>query len=228
MVDSETLERMKSLGIRITRKLTIKFFVAKWILEREKQIEQDPGILYKGRVDQSAVWYDTEPLLIENGIAIHKDTRKTIQNVNVKEICDKLGKRRIELGIVVGDRAQMYFNGKWYNVSIDQIKSLSGKGIVVLIIEKKGMAEILEYYASKYGIALVQTQGYLTENASDLSELVGNYGGNGHVAILTDFDVDGIIIALNAKNVPRIGIDLNTLRKLGIFERYQCPELRAT
>ena len=75
------------------------------------------------------------------------------------------------------------------------------------------MAEVLAHFADRKGIALLNTRGFLTEYATRLSELSKRYGCN--VAILTDFDVSGLLLA-KVSNVYRIGIDFDTLQYLGI------------
>ena len=59
----------------------------------------------------------------------------------------------------------------------------------------------------------------MTEYASELSRLANDDGGN--IAILTDFDDSGITISLQVPNVPRIGIDFNTLEDLGISDKLE-------
>jgi hypothetical protein len=66
---------------------------------------------------------------------------------------------RYDLGIIAADRAQLYFDGEWNNVGIDEIEELSKKGSDVLIIEKEGVAEVLSRFADKLGIALLNVRG---------------------------------------------------------------------
>ena len=69
------------------------------------------------------------------------------------------------------DRAQLYFDGKWNNVGIDEIEELSKKGSDVLIIEKEGVPEVLSRFADKLGIALLNVRGFVVEYAEMLSQL---------------------------------------------------------
>jgi len=48
---------------------------------------------------------------------------------------------------------------------------LAEKGTDLLIIEKEGVADVLAPFADEKGIAILNTRGFLTEYASDLSEL---------------------------------------------------------
>ena len=90
------------------------------------------------------------------------------------------------------------------------------KGTDVVIIEKQGIAEVLKDLAAPYGVALLTTRGFLTENAFDLSAFAESIGAN--VAILTDCDISGYVIVDKVPDVPRIGIDFDTLEDLGITD----------
>jgi hypothetical protein len=85
-------------------------------------------------------------------------------------------------------------------------------GIALLIIEKEGVAEQLSVFADQKGIALLNTRGFLTEYAEILSKKSEKEGCK--VAILTDFDASGLILAAKAPNAYRIGIDFGTLQDL--------------
>jgi hypothetical protein len=54
----------------------------------------------------------------------------------------------------------------------------------------------------------------LFTNAKKFCELVSNAGGN--IAILTDRDMSGLLIAGKVLDIPRIGITLDTIQELGI------------
>jgi hypothetical protein len=85
-------------------------------------------------------------------------------------------------------------------------------GTDLLVIEKEGVAEVLSPFAEKMGIALLNTRGFLTEYAAMLSSLSKQQGCN--VAILTDFDVSGLLLAKKVPDIYRIGIDIDTLEYL--------------
>jgi hypothetical protein len=179
------------------------------------QIKRNPEKKNTDRWTQSTVFYYLRPILEKAGIKLSTTTRKTIQGQYIKAICKELGITRAELGIVAADRAQIYFRGRWEDVGIDELDTLMHYGVDVLIIEKEGVAQALSHYADEYGIALINTRGFLTENVSILSNLARKTDGN--VAILTDYDISGMLIAIKApKGVPRIGIDFETLKYFGI------------
>ncbi|HEX5977121.1 MAG TPA: hypothetical protein VFY68_07575 [Nitrososphaeraceae archaeon] len=194
-----------------SNKLSIIDLERKLLYGRYQQIKIDPGKKDTDRWTQSTVFYYLRPILNILG----STTRKTIQGHYIKAICKELGITRAELGIVAADRAQIYFRGRWEDVGIDELDTLMHYGVDVLIIEKEGVAQALSHYADEYGIALINTRGFLTENVSILSNLAKKTDGN--VAILTDYDISGMLIAIKApKDVPRIGIDFETLKYLEI------------
>jgi hypothetical protein len=66
-----------------------------------------------------------------------------------------------------------------------------------VFIEKEGVPEVLTEYADKYGIANVNTRGYLTEYGKDLMTVAKKSCAN--IAINTDYDLTGINIASLSK-----------------------------
>jgi hypothetical protein len=127
---------------------------------------------------------------------------------------EDLGVKRDDIGILAADRAQLYFKGKWMDVGLKEIEQLSMYGIALLIIEKEGVAEQLSVFADEKRIALLNTRGFLTEYAEILSNKSEKDGCN--IAILTDFDASGLVLAAKAPNAYRIGIDFGTLQDLGL------------
>jgi len=67
------------------------------------------------------------------------------------------------------------------------VKILASKGIAILVID------VLSPYAQEYHIALVHTQGRLTEYGKDLIEEIKEIGSI--VWTLTDYDATGIDIS---------------------------------
>ena len=190
--------------------------------ERLSELEKNPELKYNDRWTQSTVYYRLRPILIENGIEV---TRKYITST-IKQICEEeLGRSREELGIFAADRAQLYFNHLSHDVGLDELSSLMKMGTDLIIIEKEGAVEVLAPFADKYGIALLNSRGFLTEYASRLSSLSKKYGSN--VVILTDFDVSGLLLATKIDvNIHRIGIDFKTIQYFGldinsVQERYK-------
>jgi hypothetical protein len=121
--------------------------------------------------------------------------------------------KREDIGIIAGARAELYFGGTW--TSFDEIDELAEKGTDIVFIEKEGVPEVLTEYADKYGIAMVNTRGYLTEYGKDLMTAAKRSGAN--IVIMTDYDLTGINIASQSpKDMPWIGIDDTTLEYFGL------------
>ena len=83
-----------------------------------------------------------------------------------------------------------------------RLKDLMEKGTDLLVIEKEGIADVLMEFANNRGIAILNSRGFLTEYASELSELAEQEGCN--IAILTDLDSSGLLISL----ICQMGIEL--------------------
>jgi hypothetical protein len=164
---------------------------------------------------QSDVFYATRKLLIETYHYSNEEIDRNYITGLIKEVCeDDLGVKREDIGILAADRAQLYFNGKWMDVGLQEIEQLSMYGIALVIIEKEGVAEQLRVFADEKRIALLNTRGFLTEYAEILSRKSEDEGCK--VAILSDFDASGLVLAGKAPNAYRIGIDFETLQDLGL------------
>jgi hypothetical protein len=87
----------------------------------------------------------------------------------------------------------------------------------MIIIEKEGVVKQLAPFADENGITLLNTRGFLTEYASILSEESNKNGCN--IAIITDLDASGLLIASTVPYVFRIGIDFETLDYFGLDTR---------
>ncbi|HXX97994.1 MAG TPA: hypothetical protein VEL11_12860 [Candidatus Bathyarchaeia archaeon] len=188
-------------------------FLRQLLKERRDAVAKDPIIKEKQRWTQSTVFYHLRPILLNQGWSIEEIDRGYITK-QIKSVCEELGVKREEIGIIAADRAQLYFKDEWHDVGLDDIIKLAKYGTDMLIIEKEGIVEQLAPYADENGIALLNTRGFLTEYASILSEESEKQGCN--VAILTDFDASGLLIAKTVPSVYRIGIDFKTLDYLGI------------
>jgi hypothetical protein len=164
---------------------------------------------------QSDVFYATRKRMIETYHYSNGEIDRDYITGLIKEVCeDNLGVKREDIGILAADRAQLYFKGKWVDVGLKEIEQLSLYGIALLIIEKEGVAEQLRVFADQKRIALLNTRGFLTEYAEILSKKSEKEGCK--VAILTDFDASGLVLAAKAPNAYRIGIDFETLEDLGL------------
>ncbi len=187
----------------------------KYLIEEERvfKIESNPDLKIIDRWTQSTTFYTLRKILIDLGYRDVDKKRKYITRI-IKDVCEELGYKRHELGIIAAERAQLYFDGRVLGVSFDQLEELMKKGTDLLVIEKEGIADVLMDFANRWGIAILNSRGFLTEYATELSELAEQNGCN--IAILTDWDSSGLLISSNLPNAYRIGIDLKTLEKFGL------------
>ena len=148
----------------------------------------------------NTVWYLFLPIMEKFGIKV---TRAYIKRL-VKQLCESAGVTRESLGIFAGVRAELYFDGNWTSVSFDSVKRLAEKGTDIIFVEKEGVPEVLTDLADKYGIAMVNTRGHLTEYGKDLMKVAKETGA--HVVIMADYDATGVKIASESPtDMPWIG-----------------------
>jgi len=206
---------------------TAKDYLIDFLKDRRKAVEENPSLKITDRITQSTVWYRIRPIMVENNFEPRKTwgiTRESLQN-EINETCRELWPDedilREDLGIIASARATMYYKSMSYPVSIDNVIELAKNGVVVIVIEKEGIADVLTSFADKYGVALVHTKGHFVEYCKDLIEAAEESGAN--VATLTDYDAVGIKIAEGARiEIPRIGVDKDTVR---YFQEHGFPEL---
>jgi hypothetical protein len=181
-------------------------FLRQLLKERYEAILKVPTLKEKQVWTQSTVFYHLRPILLNSGYSNEEINREYITG-QIKPACEEyLGVKRKDL--------QLYFKGEWHDVGLNDISGLAQYGTDMLIVEKEGVVEQLAPYADINGIALLNTRGFLTEYASILSKEAEKHGCN--VAILTDFDASGLLIAKTVPSVYRIGIDFETLEYLSI------------
>jgi hypothetical protein len=159
------------------------------------------------------IWYLLLPAMERLNIVVSRKHFKKL----LKKICDKAGKKRSEIGIITGARAEMYFDGTWESVSFDAIEELAQKGTDIVFIEKDGIIDELKEHADKYGIAMVNSRGYLVEYVHDLMNAAKNSGAN--TIILTDYDLSGVNVASKCdKHAHWITMDDATLQYFGLVK----------
>lgn len=170
---------------------------------------------------QNSFYYYLRTIFLANGIDPARQGKYFRRNVTnqINEICRELGTTREDLGIIADSRATFYYDNKKFHVSRRNIEDerLHLKGTDVLIIEKAALCDLLSPLASNSGIALLDTKGYVVDYAKDLT--YNTTTNHGHVAIITDFDVDGLLMAYDlydkvSYDVYRIGIDFDTISEL--------------
>jgi hypothetical protein len=163
---------------------------------------------------QESVWYAVEDTLKAAGIKIGKNTRKYVKKL-IKILCSEAGVTRESLGIIAAARCSMFFKGVWTDVGFEDIEELAEKGTDIVFIEKEDIVKVLGKYASKYGVALVNTQGHLAEYGKDLIVAANESGAN--LGIFTDDDKHGHMIADEAPGeIVRLGVDDEMLEHFGL------------
>ena len=157
------------------------------------------------------IWYLNLPAMEKLNIHVTREYFKSL----LRKICDKYGKKRSEIGIITGARAELYFDGRWESVSFDAIEELAQKGTDIVFIEKEGIIDELKLHADKYGVAMVNSRGYLTEYAHDLIEAAQDSGAN--IIIITDYDLSGVNLASKcSEDIPWVTMNDNTLEYFGL------------
>ena len=163
---------------------------------------------------QDSIWYNCLPMWgNEKYGSVAKPTREHFKDA-LQVMCDRNNVTREELGIIASPWAAVYFEGIWRLVSYDAIAELAKKGVTLIFIEKRDIVQSLGPYASRYGVALVNSRGFLVEYAIMLAEAAKE--GGAHIAIMTDYDVAGIMIAWELKDAIWLGCDERMLKRFGI------------
>lgn len=163
---------------------------------------------------QDSAWYNALPIFEKYGMKL--PTRKYFKGL-IKVACERLGKTREQLGIVAAPWATMCFRGTWTGVSFDAVNSLAKNGTDIIFIEKLDLVRVFGKYADKYGLALVNSHGHLVDYAKDLADAAEASGA--HVAIATDYDIPGVLIASEVKGVIWLGVNEKMLQQFGFSKQ---------
>lgn len=162
-------------------------------------------------VSTDTLWYLLLGVMERLNIHVQRESFKA----RIKKICDKWGVTRAALGIITGARAELYFDGNWQSVSFDAIEELAAKGTDLIIIEKEGIIDEIKEHGDKYGVAFLNSRGYLTEYAHDLIKAAKKSGAN--ITVITDYDLSGINLASKIDpSVHFITMDDSTLEYFGL------------
>jgi hypothetical protein len=186
--------------------------------DRKKAIDRGENV---EPTTQNSFYYYLRTLFLANGIDPAKQGKYFRRNITnqVNDICREFGTTREDLRIIADSRATFYYNDEKFHISRRNIKEkgLHLMGTDVIIIEKAALCDLLSPLAAKAGIALLDTKGYVVDYAKDLTfNTTENYG---HVAMITDFDTDGLLMAYDvyekvSHDVYRIGVDFDTISEL--------------
>jgi hypothetical protein len=182
----------------------------------------DPEIMLKDRTSQSDSYYTIRQTLFpENDIVETSGTRKYITS-RINAECKALfkeygqpGKKREDLGITAGHRAELYYMGTNQNISLDNVKPLAKYGTDAIFIEKEDGVILLDEPASIYGFALINTHGHMTEYGKEFVKAFTEE--NVSAVSFTDLDAAGVAIAAGAgRGIPRIGVIDEMLEYFGL------------
>lgn len=193
----------------------------KIINERQRETKDNPKLIYIDPWNLSRVFYVLRKRLQDMGYNVTDlvQKREKIHNY-VKEYCDSKNIKRHKIGIFAADRALLAYRGELHSVGIDKITELAKKGTDIICIEKKNIVDRLVHFTSKFGIALVQSQGFMSEYGAMLVQTAKQNGAN--VAILTDFDDSGVLLGYQLEGVVRFGVDPDTINEInGILKQQE-------
>jgi hypothetical protein len=124
-------------------------------------------------------------------------------------------KRRKELYAMIPDVCENYygvaFNGKYYTVDFDGISNLMSSGTDIIVVEKFGTVVKMIPFTQSNGIALIESQGFVSEYEYGIAlsrlcngqtQVSKDYTDRyvpkyvGHLTVLTDCDSSGVGIGL--------------------------------
>lgn len=190
--------------------------------ERETETKRNSKLIFLDPWNLSRVFYTLRKRLRDMGYNVTDLVKiRTKIHTYVKEYCDSKGIKRHEIGIFTADRALLAYRGELHSVGFDQIIGLAKKGTDIICIDKKNIVDRLVRFTSNFGIALVQSQGFMSEYGHMLVQIAKQHGAN--VAILTDFDDSGVLLGYQLKGIVRFGIDPDTINEINniILEQKQ-------
>jgi hypothetical protein len=144
-----------------------------FLIERRKEIEADPSLRITDRLTQRGAWYRVRPIMVADGFEPRKNWGITGESfaANIREHCKQLWPdeniTREYLGIFAKARGMFYYKGEKYPIEFDAIEELASKAAINIVIEKEGVPAVLEPYADKYGVALINSQGRFVDYVKD-------------------------------------------------------------
>jgi hypothetical protein len=203
-------------------------YLRDFLKERKAAAEANPYLKIIDRITQSGVWYRIRPEMKRNGFEPPESwtqTRRYLQS-KIQETIDELWPNehltREDLGIVAASKGVFLCNGESWPINGETVDVLAEKGVAIIVIEKEGVADVLEEHAKKYGIALAHTGGRFTNAIKKLIERAKKAGSV--VRTLTDYDAVGIdIAAATITPTIRIGIERDIIKWL---QSHGYPKLR--
>jgi hypothetical protein len=196
-----------------------------FLIKRRKEIEADPSLRITDRLTQRGAWYRVRPIMVADGFEPRKDWGTTGKSFaeNIREHCKQLWPdeniTREYLGIFAKARGMFYYKGEKYPIEFDAIEELASKAAINIVIEKEGVPAVLEPYADKYGVALINSQGRFVDYVKDF---VREAMKGSVVVTLLDDDKVGREMAQSTDAI-KIGVSKKTIVW---FQQNGYPELR--
>ena len=195
--------------------------------KRKAAVEANQYLKIIDRITQSGVWYRIRPEMRRKGFDPPESwtqTRRYLQSKiqdNIDELWPKEHLTREDLGIVAASKGVFLYNGESWPINGETVDVLAEKGVAIIVIEKEGVADVLEEHAKKYGIALAHTGGRFTTAIKKLIERAKD--GGSVVRTLTDYDAVGMdIAAATITPTIRIGIERDIIPWL---QKHGFPDL---
>jgi hypothetical protein len=187
-------------------------YLRDFLKKRKAAVEANPYLKIIDRITQSGVWYRIRPEMRRKGFEPPESwtqTRRYLQSKiqdNIDELWPDEHLTREDLGIVAASKGIFLYNGESWPINGETVDVLAEKGVAIIVIEKEGVADVLEEHAKKYGVALAHTGGRFTTAIKKLIERAKN--GGSVVRTLTDYDAVGMdIAAATITPTIRIGIE---------------------
>ena len=184
-------------------------------MERRKQLfEKKKNIPDAEWTSQQSLWYKARNAYFQKHPQATMDDmpdRKYFIS-RVRGICKEIGVTRESCGIFAAERAMIYFRGMKTGVSLDSIQEVFKFGSDLISIEKEGMAATFEQFASKIGVAIMNSRGQLVDYAEELLKMAKESGAK--VWIVTDMDDAGFVMRNNLPGVACLGVDMKMLQEI--------------
>jgi hypothetical protein len=105
---------------------------------------EKPRVIEMKTRSPDTIWYLLLPVMEKYNIDVSRKYFKTL----LRKICDKFGRKRSEIDIITGARAELYFDGRWKSVSFDAIEELAQNGTDIVFLEKERIIDELNPHAS--------------------------------------------------------------------------------
>jgi hypothetical protein len=184
-----------------------------FLRKRRREIEAEPSLTITDRLSQRGAWYRVRPRMVADGFEPRKNWSITGESfaANIRHHCKDLWPeeniRREYLGIFAKARGMFYYKGQKYPIEFDAIEELASKAAINIVIEKDGVPAVLEPYADKYGVALINTQGRFVDYVKDFVRAAMK---NSVVVTLLDDDKVGHDMA-KSTDATKIGVSKETV-----------------